>query len=49
LAPKRQSTEPADWQFAGVKLTLSRKCRTAAVDPSRESRPAGDVCTALHV
>jgi len=33
VAPKRRAVEPADWRLAGVKLTLSRKCRNAAVDP----------------
>ena len=35
LAPKRRLIEPADRRLAGVKLTLSHNCRTAAVDPSR--------------
>jgi hypothetical protein len=33
MAPKRRLIEPADRRLAGVKLTLSRKCKTAAVDP----------------
>jgi hypothetical protein len=37
LAPKRRLIEPADRRLPEVKLTLSRNCRTAAVDPSRQS------------
>src|SRR5215813_10046994 len=40
LAPKRRSTELADWRLAGAKLTFSRKRRTAAVDISPKSRLA---------
>jgi hypothetical protein len=33
-APKRPSIEPADCRLAGAKVTLSRRCRIAAVDPN---------------